>query len=111
MRPRHKLGSFWGEVLIEGIDLLITHTPPKGILDVTFNYERDLELAGCSGLIKAVSKFKPKHHVFGHIHNSKDVVNFGTRTVGGTNFYNASAVKDGDFHNPPMNARGIIINI
>lgn len=111
MKNRTKLATHWDNILIEGIDLLVTHTPPKGILDLAEDYNRNIDLCGCNGLLKATSKYKPKNHVFGHIHNNHGLINFGQRTVGGVNYYNASAVKDGEFHKPPVNNEGIIINI
>jgi Icc-related predicted phosphoesterase len=42
-------------------DILITHSPPYGILD------NDL---GCEELLAKVIQRKPKLHVFGHIHNA-----------------------------------------
>lgn len=110
-KSRQKLASHWDKVLIEGIDLLVTHTPPKGILDLSENQNRNLEMCGCRGLMGAVEKYKPKNHVFGHIHNNKDITNFGSRVLGETNFFNASSVRDGDFHKAPMNNKGILINI
>lgn len=114
MKSRAKLGEHWGKVLSSGIDLLITHTPPKGVLDLAENFSRDIKMCGCSGLLKAVIKYEPKHHVFGHIHNNQDIINFGSRGMNlraSTKFYNASAVKDGEFSKPPVNRSGIIIEI
>lgn len=111
MKNRAKLGSFWDKILIKDIDLLITHAPPKGILDLSYDVSGNLEMCGCRGLMKAVEKYKPKHHMFGHIHNNKDIVNFGERRTEYTNFYNVSSLKDGDFHKPPVNNKGLIIEI
>ena len=44
-------------------DILITHSPPLGILDES-RYGR----VGSKALMKAVSRIKPKLHCFGHIH-------------------------------------------
>ena len=49
---------------IEGADIVITHGPPKGIMD----YAQSGQRAGCSGLFKAVAKARPRLHCFGHIH-------------------------------------------
>lgn len=112
MKSREKLGRFWDNVLQEGIDLLITHSPPKGILDLTYDFNNSLKFCGCNGLLKAISKYKPKHHVFGHIHNNSDIVNFGTRVIEDTKFYNASFVKDGYFDSiGTFNSNGIIIEV
>ncbi|KAI4130217.1 MAG: hypothetical protein LQ338_001832 [Usnochroma carphineum] len=48
----------------EGIDVAITHGPPKGIMDYTYGRER----AGCPDLFAAVARAKPRVHCFGHIH-------------------------------------------
>jgi Icc-related predicted phosphoesterase len=47
-----------------GIDVLITHGPPAGILDRTID-GRDV---GCADLLDIVRVVRPKLHVFGHIH-------------------------------------------
>lgn len=48
----------------EGTDLVITHGPPRGILDRTNSRER----AGYPDLFAAVALAKPRVHCFGHIH-------------------------------------------
>jgi len=68
---------------------LITHGPPYGILDKTYNNVN----AGCKGLLKFVQKMKPKVHIFGHIHEG-----YGDVKIGDTHFYNASYVNLG--YNP-----------
>lgn len=45
----------------EKVDFLLTHAPPRDILD------NDL---GCPILKKFVNKLKPKYHLFGHIHET-----------------------------------------
>lgn len=53
----------------DDVDVLITHGPPKGIMDkvkATFQYPETN--AGCEYLIKKVKEVKPKLHCFGHIH-------------------------------------------
>lgn len=52
------------EKIPNNIDILITHTPPYGILDKTKNDK----LAGSKSLREAFFRVKPKLHVFGHIH-------------------------------------------
>ena len=46
------------------VDLVMTHGPPKGIMDVTENKTR----AGCPDLFGAVARARPLLHCFGHIH-------------------------------------------
>ncbi|KIV85780.1 hypothetical protein PV11_01438 [Exophiala sideris] len=47
-----------------GTDIIMTHGPPKGIMDFTSGRER----AGCPGLFTAVAGARPRIHCFGHIH-------------------------------------------
>jgi len=54
-------------------DIVITHSPPHGILDYTGNKTR----AGSPSLFAAVAKAKPKMHCFGHIHEA-----WGAKVVG-----------------------------
>ncbi|KAK5740765.1 hypothetical protein LTR17_004355 [Elasticomyces elasticus] len=46
-------------------DVVITHGPPKGVLDYT-NSKR----AGSPGLFAAVARARPRLHCFGHIHEA-----------------------------------------
>ena len=48
----------------QGVDIVITHGPPKGIMDYTYGRER----AGCPDLFAAIARVKPRVHCFGHIH-------------------------------------------
>ncbi|KAJ7154659.1 Metallo-dependent phosphatase-like protein [Mycena filopes] len=48
-------------------DILLTHGPPRNILDLTINKER----AGCAALAAELPRLKPKLHVFGHIHEAR----------------------------------------
>ena len=54
----------------EDIDVLITHTPPYGICDKTKSDEH----AGCNKLRATVERKKPRLHVFGHIHEGRNLV-------------------------------------
>lgn len=98
MKDRSKLDRYWQE-LKEGIDVLITHGPPKGILDLSYNRDNILEYCGDVALRNHVFRTQPKYHCFGHIHNYKDIINQGTRNVDGynTTFINCSMVEDGKF--------------
>lgn len=64
-----------------GIDILVTHAPPAGILDQTPHGEH----VGCADLRRVVERVKPRLHVFGHIHHGH-----GVKDVGPTRFVNAS---------------------
>ena len=120
MKDRQKLSRYWEE-LIEGIDVLVTHGPPKGILDIARKYYGKkeegryygevMEFCGDNALFKHVNRVNPKVHTFGHIHNNDDIINYGSRTISGldTIFYNASMVYDGDM--TAIKNKGHIINI
>lgn len=47
------------------VDIVMTHGPPKGVLDVA---GWDATSAGCDGLFRAIYRSKPRVHCFGHIH-------------------------------------------
>ncbi|KAK8128207.1 hypothetical protein PG984_009315 [Apiospora sp. TS-2023a] len=49
----------WHKAMPKDTDILITHGPPKHYLDLNF---------GCSGLLQAHWRVRPKLHIFGHIH-------------------------------------------
>lgn len=46
------------------IDVMLTHGPPYGILDMTKNNQ----VVGCEHLRRAVARCRPRLHCFGHIH-------------------------------------------
>lgn len=62
-------------------DILVTHGPPHGILDRTY----DGRPVGCEELRSVVDRIAPRLHVFGHIHEA-----YGAEVHGGTLFVNAS---------------------
>ena len=74
---------YW-DLIPDGLDLLVTHGPPKGILDQTHPLHGSEHL-GCEELLGAVERAKPRHHVFGHIHGG-----YGASWHVDTVFYNAS---------------------
>ena len=99
MADRSKMNKHW-EYIPKDVDVLLTHTPPKGILDLTENYDRSLEMCGCSALQKRIFKNNYpnlKLHAFGHIHNGHGIINTGLRTINNIIFSNATAVTDGEF--------------
>lgn len=50
----------------EGVDVVITHGPPRGILDYTDFGQR----AGCPSLFSSIARARPRLHCFGHIHEA-----------------------------------------
>lgn len=73
-----------------GVDVLITHSPPRNMLDKAWTRTADpagvWEPCGSVSLLKeVVDRIKPKVHTFGHIHES-----YGMHQYNGTKFVNAS---------------------
>lgn len=65
----------------EDLDVLITHGPPYGVLDVN----EHAKALGCKDLWEKVKEIKPRIHVFGHIHEDRGQAG----SIFGTRFYNA----------------------
>lgn len=59
-------------------DVLITHGPPAGILDLVPNALGDISV-GCADLWEAVQERAIRLHVFGHIHEQHGLVERGDR--------------------------------
>ncbi len=84
----------WAQIP-DGLDILVTHGPPFGILDHGGNSERR---EGCPQLLEAVFPALPRVHVFGHIH-----AGYGILRTSDTLFVNASlAGEDGSLNNQPI---------
>lgn len=60
--------ELWGAIP-EDTDIVVTHTPPRGHLDVAPQDER----TGCEDLLGALHRVRPMLSVFGHIHDSRGV--------------------------------------
>ena len=82
-RVGEEITKHW-DLIPADTDVLITHGPPKGILDETAHGRLNV---GCSHLLKKVLEVKPKVHVFGHIHEAR-----GVHEEAGIKFINASCV-------------------
>lgn len=110
MKDRGKLDVYWQQIP-NNTDILITHGPPKGILDLSYSEEDMLEYCGDKELFNHVLRVKPKHMIFGHIHNNKDCYNSGSKTIEElkTIFYNVSCVTDRKF-NLGLTSKGIVFN-
>jgi len=99
MKDRVKLDRYWTKAMPGYVDILVTHGPPKGVLDKSYSRENVLEMCGDKSLLNKVLEVEPKYHLFGHIHNCKDIINAGIQklSVCDTNFSNGSVVTDGKF--------------
>lgn len=85
--------KYW-DMIPEGLDVLITHGPPRGVLDKSGF--PPFESCGCDDLAVAVREKYPKVHVFGHIHGGygMDITTPGKDEYHQTVFYNASLVNE-----------------
>lgn len=92
-----ELSEKW-KLIPNDTDVLITHSPPFGILDRVCSqaqgiegYKADVDVPlGCEDLLCRVHALRPRLHVFGHIHDS-----YGTVTLGETIFVNACICDEG----------------
>lgn len=100
--PRGMLKPYWDDIP-DGLDILITHGPPKGILDLT-QYDtrsgadgQSFFQCGCKDLLRAVVDKKPRYHVFGHIHPEENCPNSAVINVQhcDTTFINAAVCSFG----------------
>jgi len=76
-RQGAEIEKVWNKIPAD-TDILITHGPPKGILD---------QDVGSEELLQKVNKVKPAIHCFGHAHGQN-----GIETIKETAFINASLV-------------------
>ena len=76
-REGKEIKKVWSKIPPD-TDILITHGPPKGIIDNGM---------GCEELGLKINKVRPKIHCFGHVHGQN-----GVETIKGTTFINASIV-------------------
>ena len=82
-RRGEALRQVW-EQIPQNTDILVTHTPPFGVLD---------DGLGCEELSDRLVTVKPKMHLFGHIHRG-----YGLQESGKTKFINAAlAAEQPDF--------------
>lgn len=82
------LKKHWNRIP-EGVDIVATHGPPYGMLDVVFSPPSYEEHAGCRELWDAIMRVKPKAHIFGHLHYS-----YGQKEFNGIKFYNVANCND-----------------
>jgi Icc-related predicted phosphoesterase len=84
--PRgERIARLW-DTIPEGTDIVLTHTPPFGILDYIPSTD---ERVGCEDLLNRILQVQPKIHAFGHIHES-----YGEFITAQTRFINASSCNE-----------------
>lgn len=103
---RNKIHKHYSPIS-QGVDIVISHGPPKFILDSTQKkvVEEDgdvksyIEQVGCMSLLRVIEQSikKPKHVFFGHIHGNSLFENNGTLIRRDIQYHNCSQVIDGGF--------------
>ena len=87
----------WNEIP-EDTDILVTHSPPYGVLDHLISFDEDLGNIGCRFLAERVKQVKPKIHIFGHCHGEEPY-----HFDGETHYINAAIMDDKHFwHRNPI---------
>lgn len=97
--PRQALKPYWDDIPMD-TDILVTHGPPKGILDLTQYDSREgadgqaYFQCGCRSLLNRIREVKPKYHIFGHIHPETNCPNAGILKIANleTTFVNAAVL-------------------
>jgi len=69
--------TFGGPDVQEACDVLVTHEPPRGTLDLAFNGQH----AGSERVRDMITRLRPKVHTFGHVHESPGIVRLGGTLV------------------------------
>lgn len=72
MHEGERIKRIWDAIPLD-TDVLITHGPPYGVLDIV---ERTGESVGCKFLERRIGEVMPHIHAFGHIHNGYGTVNY-----------------------------------
>lgn len=86
VRRGEPMQACWAQIP-DDTEILITHGPPQGILDVNHNPDDPRRAGfGCEDLLARIKQLsKLRLHVFGHIHGSS-----GEHDEGGVHFVNAA---------------------
>lgn len=79
-KSRATINRVW-EHIPDDTDIIVTHGPPMGILDLSEDRDGNIDMCGCSALLKRVLSIRPKLVCFGHIHTDGIYLNAGTRTL------------------------------
>lgn len=111
MKDRVKLERYWRNAIPDYVDIIVTHGPPKGILDKSYDKNNYIESCGDKSLLNRILEVQPAYCLFGHIHNCKDIINAGMQklSICDTWFSNGSVVTDGKFGK--LSSNGNVFNI
>lgn len=87
-RHSHEIDKHW-QLIPDDTDILITHGPAYGYLDLVNNRYDQNKRTGCPELLKHIERIKPKYHICGHIH-----CGYGTAKNEHTTFINAAVLDE-----------------
>jgi len=73
---RDLLHNYWNRIP-ENTDIVVTHGPPRGILDYMSVNDVTFIQIGCSSLARHIKRVDPVYHIFGHCHQHGDSKNCG----------------------------------
>ncbi len=99
MMPESELAAVYAKIP-DDTEILITHSPPFGILDKPAgNGFESHRRCGSQALYDRVKQLpKLKHHIFGHLHYS-----YGTEKIGDVSFHNVASLNENyRVQNPPQ---------
>lgn len=110
MKDRAKMYKVWERVPVD-TNVLITHGPPMGILDITQNRDRTYDICGDKSIHNYFDKWEDMKYIcFGHIHDSGYCLNYGIKEYKEIKFVNSASVEDSRFDKGLIH-HGNIINI
>ena len=84
------IDQYWKKIPAN-LDVLITHTPPYGILDTTSRGAK----VGCVDLAQRLEALAPRFHIFGHVHEA-----YGRQKTSSTQFVNVAFLNRMGYNSP-----------
>ena len=87
-REEKSLQGYWDNIP-EGLDILLLHSPPYGIMDKTGHSTYSSKRIGSKSLKKRIDEVRPKYVIFGHNHNG-----YGIEEIDGITYINASLLNE-----------------
>jgi Icc-related predicted phosphoesterase len=71
--------SIWKHLDAMGrVDILVAHSPPRGLLD---RVDRGAGHIGLASLRKYITKYQPRYVICGHVHEGYGIIKEGTTEV------------------------------
>ena len=82
---RRRVRKLWFQIRkAGGVDIIVTHAPPRGVGDANDNAHRGFEI-----FLEMMDKYKPKYLLHGHVHMNYNLDNVREREYNGTKVINA----------------------